>query len=141
MSWEPVVPVKHCSGHGVRACIRKAKAGEPRKVVIAIGDDVLRRMGWKPGIKLTILRGRNGDLGQVRISESPGTGYKLHVVHRHKNKKTQHGVVLPLWPGLPDQSHYMEACDWRRMPEDAVLQVELPEWAQSFCKPSQEAAE
>lgn len=130
MSWEPVIPIKFSGGAGVRACIRIHRSSGPHRCIIALGDDVLRVMRWEPGSHMTVLRGTGEDLGRVRLSRAPGRqGYKLQRIHTSKAGHHQYGLSLPLWYGMPQESHRMTDCHWEVSDNRLMLDIRLPRWA------------
>ena len=131
MSWEPVVPIHQGGGgHGVRAAIRIDRANGSKRLVVALGEDVLRLMRWEPGIPMTVLRGSSQDLGKVRLSRSAGSkGYKLSRLHSSKGGKHQFGLRLPTWYGMPKECCRMTSCHWEVAENRSFVEIRLPRWA------------
>lgn len=133
MSWSPLNHPR--AGNPKRTCVRVSLRNHGNKslrVVIAIPDLILARLGWKRGDKVAVQIGGGEHAGLIKLAKSD-VGYVIGTSGTGKHEVKQ--VVLPAaWAGLPKTPR--PACEAAHLFDGDCLIIRLPTWATRACPPA-----
>ena len=99
MSWSEFHPAKGQHKAEYHDQITIGRSG--RRITIRVGNTVCERLGWKPGMRIRIMRGNEQDDGKLRLV----AGEEGYTLRRPSTIHSYLQLEFRPWPGAAGEKH------------------------------------